>query len=151
MADHSYLIPMERFDSAEYIEARIAAAAPAAAGSLRTTLKYLYSSNGPINLPKPRLKTSEPFLELAERVLARWLQTRTNGSERKNYGPPALRAARRQRYRCEHCGHADVRVLHLDHIEGRRNVGGFACLCANCHMLKSREHDWSGRARSEDG
>lgn len=145
MADRDYLIPMERFDNSEYIEGRVSAAPPETAGSLRTTLTYLYSSSGPINLPRSRLKKSEPFLEDAERVLVRWLQTRTNGSERKNYGSPALHAARSQRYRCEHCGHADIRVLHLDHVEGRKNAGGgFACLCANCHMLKSRKHDWSG-------
>jgi len=146
MIDSNYMIPMERFDNSEYIEGRISAAPPEAAGSLRTTLTYLYQSSGPINLPRPRLKTSEPFLEDAERVLVRWLQTRTNGSERKNYGAPALRAARCQRYRCKDCGHADIRVLHLDHIEGRKNAGsGFACLCANCHMLKSRKCDWTGR------
>jgi hypothetical protein len=149
MADREYLIPMERFDSADYIETRVSDE-PLVAGLLRTTLRYLYLSDGPINLPRDRLKASKPFLEPAELVLACWLHTRTNGSERKNYGAPALRAARRQRYRCEHCGHADVRVLHLDHIEGRKRQGDFACLCANCHMLKSRERDWSGRARPQD-
>ena len=149
MIDRSYLIPMERFDNSEYVEIRVSAAPPAAVGSLRTTLTYLYLTSGPINLPRARLKTSEPFLEDAECILVRWLQTRTNGNERKNYGAPALRAARRQRYRCEHCGHADVRVLHLDHIKGRKSVGGgFACLCANCHMLKSRKYDWSGQAKT---
>lgn len=148
MIDRNYLIPMERFDNSEYIEGRVSTAPPEVAGSLRTTLKYLYLSSGPINLPRLRLKTSEPFLEDAERILVRWLQTRTNGSERKNYGAPALLAARCQRYRCEDCGHADIRVLHLDHIEGRKIAGGsFACLCANCHMLKSRKYDWSGSPR----
>ena len=146
MADREYLIPMERFDNTGYIETRVSSA-PLVAGLLRTTLKYLYLSDGPINLPLDRLKASTPFLEPAELVLARWLRTRTNGSERRNYGAPALRAARRQRYRCEHCGHADVRVLNLNHIEGRKRQGDFACLCANCHMLKSRKRDWSGRTR----
>lgn len=147
MIDRQFLIPMDRFDSPSYIEERIAASETSSPGGLRTTLKYLYLSDGPINLPKDRLKAAEPFLEVGERVLVRWLQTRTNGSERKNYGASALRAARAQRYRCEHCGHADVRVLHLDHLEGRGRSGGFACLCANCHMLKSRAKDWTGRAR----
>jgi len=149
MADRNYLIPMDRFDNLEYIEGRVNAAPSATAGSLRTTLTYLYSSSGPINLPRQRLLMSEPFLEPAEHVLVRWLYTRTNGNERKNYGKLALLAARCQRYRCEHCGHADVRVLHLDHIEGRKKAGGFACLCANCHMLKSRQHDWGGTPKHQ--
>lgn len=148
MADRNYLIPMERFDDPEYIERRLSAVPREAVGSLRTTLTYLYSSSGPINLPRPRFKISKPLLEPAEYILVRWLFTRTNGSERKNYGASALRAARCQRYRCEHCGHADIRVLHLDHIAGRKTDGGFACLCANCHMLKSRQHDWSGQPRA---
>jgi hypothetical protein len=41
MADREYLIPMERFDSADYIETRVSHA-PLVAGPLRTTLKYLY-------------------------------------------------------------------------------------------------------------
>ena len=146
MADREYLIPMERFDNTEYIDKRVSSASEAA-GPLRTTLKYLYLSDGPVNLPPDRLKVAKPFLEPAEQILARWLYTRTNGSERKNYGALGLRAARRQRYRCEHCGHADVRVLNLDHVEGRRRQGDFACLCANCHMLKSRAHDWTGRTQ----
>lgn len=148
MADRDYLIPMDRFDNEEYIKGRVSAVKAEAMGSLRTTLTYLYLTAGPINLPRGRLKISEPFLEPAELILVRWLQTRTNGSERKNYGADALRSARCQRYRCEHCGHADIRVLHLDHIKGRKSEGGFACLCANCHMIKSRQHDWSGVAKT---
>ncbi len=62
MIDRNYLIPMERFDNSEYIEGRVSTAPPEVAGSLRTTLKYLYLSSGPINLPRLRLKTSEPFI-----------------------------------------------------------------------------------------
>lgn len=144
MTDRDFLNPIERSDCDDYIEARVLKAPKDISGSLRTTLRFLYLSQGPINLPRKRLKAAEPFLEPAERILARWLYTRTNGSERKNYGGLALEAARRQRYRCEHCGHADVRVLQLDHVEGQKHQGEFACLCANCHMLKSREQDWSG-------
>lgn len=144
MAHIDYLIPMDRFDNPQFIAERLAKVSSDVAGALKTTLTYLYSSNGPINLPRLRLKASEPHLEPAEITLARWLQTRTNGSERKNYGKAALLAARRQRYRCEHCGHADIRVLHLDHVKGHANHDEFACLCANCHMLKSRRFDWAG-------
>jgi len=144
MADPNYLIPMDRFDNSLYIDERLAKVGSDVVGALRSAFSYLYLTDGPTNLQRQRLKASEPYLEPAEKMLARWLQTRTNGSERKNYGKAALLAARRQRYRCEHCGHADVRVLHLDHVKGHANHDEFACLCANCHMLKSRKFDWSG-------
>jgi hypothetical protein len=144
MAHVDYLIPMDRFDNPQFIDERLAKVSSEVVGALKTTLSYLYLAKGPINLPRSRLKASEPHLEPAEKILARWLQTRTNGSERKNYGKAALLAARRQRYRCEHCGHADIRVLHLDHVKGHAHHDEFACLCANCHMLKSRRFDWSG-------
>lgn len=139
-----FLIPMERFDNAEYLESRVSHVPPEAAGSVRTALRYLYITDGPVNLPRDRLKAAEPFLDPAEKVVVRWLYTRTNGTLRSTYGASALHAARRQRYRCEHCGHADVRVLNLDHVEGRKNLEHFACLCTNCHCLKSREKDWLG-------
>jgi hypothetical protein len=142
MSERKYLIPMDRFDSEAYVEERVSAVPDAIAGKFRTTMKYLYMSDGPVNLPRDRLKASEPFLDEAELLLVRWLQTRTNGNQRKNYGTAALVAARRQRYRCEHCGHADVRVLNLDHVSGRDGPTDFACLCANCHAIKSRTHDW---------
>ena len=141
-----FLIPMARFGNQAYIEERVSGAAPSAAGSLRTALRYLYDDDGPVNLPRDRMKKAEEFFDEIERVVVRWLYTRTNGSLRKQYGSAALTAARKQRYRCESCGHADVRVLTLDHIEGRNNRELFACLCANCHMLKSRKLDWAGKA-----
>ena len=147
MADNYYLIPMDRFDNELYIEGRLNNIPQEDVGSVRTALKYLYLTNGPVNLPRPRLKASEPYLDDVELVLVRWLYTRTNGGERKRYGQRALICARRQRYRCEHCGHADVRVLNLDHITGRKEASEFACLCANCHALKSRKYDWTGKAR----
>jgi hypothetical protein len=110
-------------------------------------LKYLYMDDGPVNLPRGRLKITKPYLDDAERILIQWLQTRTNGSERKNYGKDALCAARRSRYCCERCGFADVRALNLDHVEGRVADASFACLCANCHAIKSRENDWKGTAK----
>ena len=139
-----FLIPIDRFDDSDYIESRLLKVRGAAVGSLRTVLRYLYLTAGPVNLPRERLKVAEQFLEPAERIVARWLYNRTNGSQRKGFGEPALQAARRQRYRCESCGHADVRVLNLDHVDGRGNRERFACLCSNCHCLKSREKDWTG-------
>lgn len=149
MADSRYLIPMDRFDNEEFIENRLQSVPEEHVGHVRTTLKYLYLTNGPINLPRSRLKTSEQYLDEPELILVRWLFTRTNGSSRKEYGSKSLTAARRQRYRCEHCGHADVRVLNLDHVTGRKAASEFACLCANCHALKSRKHDWTGMARDD--
>lgn len=137
-----FLIPIDRFDNLEYIEARTSGVEPSVVGSVRTALRYLYITDGPVNLPRDRMLKAQPFLEPAERVVVRWLYTRTNGAGRKRYGSAALLAARKQHYRCEHCGHADVRVLNLDHVEGRHNRKLFACLCANCHTLKSRDHDW---------
>jgi len=115
----SFLIPTDRFDSLEYVEKRVSGLEPSIVGSVRTALRYLYFiADGPTNLPRDRMLKALPFLDPAERVLVRWLYTRTNGSARKRYGSAALLSARKQRYRCEHCGHADVRVLNLDHVEG---------------------------------
>lgn len=142
-----FAIPEDRFDNRTYIEARVSSAPAAAQGSLRTALLYLYTSDGPVNLPRERLKFAELLVESRERVLLRWLYTRTNGNLRSTYGARALRAARAARYRCISCGFADVRALHIDHIDGRIADSECACLCANCHNIKSREHDWSGERR----
>ena len=142
-------IDPDRFNNAAYIGVRVTAAAPSDRGSLRTVLTYLYQDDGPINLPRSRLKIGARYLDATEHVLVRWLYTRTNGSERKKYGKRAFLAARRSRYRCEDCGFADVRALNLDHVEGRTADTPFACLCANCHSIKSRERDWLGHATAE--
>ena len=139
-------IDLERFNNKPYIEERVLVADPADRGSLKTALSYLYIDGGPINLPRDRQKLAEKYLEEAEKILIRWLATRTNGSERKNYGSRALIAARSTRYRCQQCGFSDVRCLNLDHIDGRVDGTEFACLCANCHTIKSRQKDWSGKS-----
>lgn len=143
-----YTIPLDRFDRLDLIEARVSCVPEAAQGALRTALKYLYLDAGPINLPRSRLIAAEPFLEPRERTVVRWLQTRTSGTLRSTYGSGALLVARRSHYRCEECGYADVRALQLDHVTGRANTE-FACLCANCHSIKSRAHDWLGEKRSD--
>ena len=102
-----------------------------------------------MNLPRERLKMAELFVEPHERLLLRWLYTRTNGNLRSTYGAKALIAARTSRYRCCRCGFADVRALHIDHIDGRTTDTECSCLCANCHNIKSREKDWSGEKRYE--
>ena len=142
-----FTIPQDRFDDPSYIEDRLMSVPLEARGSLRTALLYLYASDGPINLPRGRMKVAELFAEPRERVLLRWLYTRTNGILRATYGTKALHAARVARYRCTGCGFADVRALHIDHTNGRTIESECACLCANCHNIKSREHDWSGEKR----
>lgn len=137
-------IDFEAFNNDARVDDRVAAVDVAARGALRTALNYLYKDDGPINLPRDRLLTAEPHLGPAEKIVIRWLYTRTNGSLRKSYGADALRAARSSRYRCEVCGFSDVRVLNIDHVDGRVEGTAFACLCANCHTIKSRESDWSG-------
>lgn len=137
-------IDLEPFDNDALIDERVAAVEVSARGALRTALNYLYKDGGPINLPRGRLLTAEPHLSLAEKMVIRWLYTRTNGNLRKTYGADALRAARASRYRCEVCGFSDVRVLNIDHVNGQVAGTAFACLCANCHTIKSRASDWSG-------
>lgn len=144
-------IDTSRFNNEAYLAGRIAQAQDADKGSLSTALKYLYTDQGPLNLPRARLKQAEPYLDAAERVVVRWLATRTNGSGRGDYGKEALRAARASRYRCSRCDFADVRALNLDHVDGRTAGTTFACLCANCHSIKSRKMDWSGRKRETSG
>jgi len=145
--ENEFEIPTNRFDNKLFIIKRVGEANISVAGSLKSTLSYLYFSDGPKNLPRERLKVSESYLEPREIVLARWLQTRTNGSLRSKYGVKALLAARSSRYKCASCGFADIRALHLDHVEGHTADTEFACLCANCHNIKSREHDWSGERK----
>lgn len=142
--DDALVIDTGRFDSTTLIEARCLSAPEISRGALRTALSYLYLMNGPINLPRDRLKVARNLLDRAEQVVINWLYTRTNGSLRRQYGAKALVAARNARYRCERCGFPDVRCLNIDHVEGRSDEAHFACLCANCHVIKSREADWGG-------
>jgi hypothetical protein len=51
------------------------------------------------------------------------------------------------RWCCSESGFADVRALNLDHVEGRVPQATFACLCADCHAIKSRRLDWTEKAR----
>jgi hypothetical protein len=147
MPRQALTIPDNRFDNAQYIEERVMNVDKVHQGALRTTLKYLYLTNGPKNLPSDRKRIAEQFLDAAERVVVRWLQPRTNGQYRGSYGSPALKAARQAHYRCQECGFADVRTLELDHVEGRRIASSFSCLCANCHKIKSRAVDWTGQPK----
>jgi hypothetical protein len=134
-------------DNENAIARRVAAADPRHAGQLRTTLSYLYLSDGPINLKAPQYRAAKQYLLPAEAVLARLLKSRTNGRSRKTYGPNCLTAARRAHYRCQICGEPDTRLLTLDHCHGRKDTSAYFLLCANCHYLKSRTYDWLGIKR----
>lgn len=136
-----------RLNDGDHIAARVAAAPDADRGALRTALSYLYLDDGPVNLPRERLLKAEAHLDPAERLVIRYLYTRTNGSLRAEFGAGSLRAARAARYRCQECRFPDVRVLTSDHVNGRVPGTPFAYLCANCHMIKSRREDWKGVKR----
>ncbi len=114
-----FIIDDSRFNDEAQIVARLDADPSADRGSLRSALRYLYMDDGPVNLPRERLLAAEPYLEASERLVIRWLYTRTNGNLRSTYGAAALRAARSSLYRCEVCKFADVWVLNLDHVDGR--------------------------------
>lgn len=133
----SWTIPLTRFNDAAWIETRLASAPADARGGLGTALRYLYLDDGPTNLEPARFRVAVAHLEPVEERAARWMKTRTNGSERKRYGKKSILAARRARFRCEDCGHSDVRTLEIDHVDGRLGETDLRCLCANCYRIKS--------------
>ncbi len=137
--DPIYTIPEGRFTDTCFIDQRLSAVPEKVRGRMRTVLRYIYEINGPTNLPLDRFKPTEIYLEPAEAIIARWLRTRTNGNLRSTFGKNALIAARKSRYRCCKCSFPDVRTLEIDHVLGRGNTTDFACLCANCHKLKTRQ------------
>ena len=139
------MIPLDRFNNEQWITGRLNQTPVDFRKSLAAILKYLYIDGGPTNLPRTAFKKAEHLLDSAEKVVTRWKITRTNGSERKNYGPAAGVEARDARYRCRTCGMPDTRVLDLDHTHGRKANANkkFTCLCVLCHRIKSRENDWS--------
>jgi hypothetical protein len=142
MPNSNFTIPIARFDNAAYIKKRIALIPKFAQGAVKTALTYLYLKSGPKNLPRDRLKLAKDWVEPREYFLLRWLYTRTNGRLRSTYGEKALITARKSRFRCSECGYADVRALHIDHVDGRTADTPLSCLCANCHNIKSRKSDW---------
>lgn len=146
--DAEYVVPDTLFDREDLISDRVLAAPMKGRSALRKTLRYLYLPEGPTNLTRDDLKAAIPHLAVAERKVAKWLQVRTNGSLRSTYGKDSLLAARRAKHRCEQCGFPDVRVLNLDHVDGKTKGTAFRCLCANCHHIKSCQKDWSGIPRA---
>lgn len=133
----SWILPLARFNDNAEIERRLSEAPPHKRGGLGNALRYLYVDDGPVNLQLPRFREAEPFLEPVELRAVRWMRTRTNGNGRRIYGTASIVAARTARFRCEDCGHADVRTLQIDHVDGRHGESALRCLCANCHQIKS--------------
>jgi len=64
------------------------------AAALRLVLRYLYLTDGPINLKNAQFNPRAELLSPAELVMVRYLQSRNNGGGRRHYGEAALRAAR---------------------------------------------------------
>ena len=147
--DAQYVVPDELFDGEDLIAVRVLAAPLEVRIALRKALRYMYLTNGPTNLTRDDLRAALPILTTAEQKVVKWLQVRTNGSLRKTYGKASLLAARRAKHRCDQCGFPDVRVLNLDHVEGRKVGTAFRCLCANCHHIKSCQKDWLGVSQRE--
>jgi hypothetical protein len=140
---YKYIIPLTRVGNPRFVDNRIKRTVKKGKGPTAPVLRYLYLSDGRTNLRRDQLRPAEDYLEVREKLAARWLTTRTNGRLRKYYGKAALLAVRRSKYRCEKCSCPDVRVLQIDHVHGRGRNDEFACLCANCHAIKSRKADWN--------
>lgn len=128
----------------EKIKMRIDVCEEKEKGALTSALNYLYGDIKTID--KDRVDVSLKYLSDSEKKIIKWLHTRTNGSLKKEYGSNALVAARNAKYKCQNegCGYSDVRALELDHVNGKGNNESavFACLCANCHNIKSYIYDW---------
>lgn len=142
------MVPSGAIDDIVMIDNRVQTAPEGARGALRLVLSYLFRSDGPTNLKNPQYRLAEPHLKEHEIVLARYLKSRTNGTGRRKYGKAGLRALRKAQYRCQACPEDDVRLLVLDHANGREDTEAFFVLCANCHQLKSRLFDWTGKKRN---
>ena len=86
------------------------------------------------------------FEDFIVKVLLKEGAIKVNILLKKDYGANSLIAARNAKYKCQNaeCGFSDVRSLELDHVNGKKSkyTAIFACLCANCHNIKSFTHDW---------
>ena len=156
-----FIMRTEYLDNQPTIAARLATVAdPTERTALAKVLRYLYLSaesldagglSSVLNMDTRSRQLAEPYLNDGEIIMSRYLATRTNGSGRKNYSKPALHRMRQARYRCEDCSSPDARTLVLDHTVGRKvDPTKLQVLCANCHQIKSRLHDWLGVARAAE-
>ena len=137
-------IPKHRFNNGQYIDCRVEKVTEQQKIPLQRALRYLYARSAGKNITRAKIKPAWQALEPAERIVIHWLQTRTNGKLRWAYGHPVAAEAKSAKFRCRACGQGDVRTLQLDHVKGRK-IKVFRCLCANCHQIKSRRHNWQRR------
>lgn len=115
--------------------------------ALRNLLKFLYLPSYSNNAYRKSIKSLEICLEETEKILLYRLTTRSSGSQRKNYGLNAVKAMKRDGYKCVVCKQGDVRCLEIDHVHGRTHKKGnpdqdysvddFQTLCANHHRIKT--------------
>jgi hypothetical protein len=150
-----WVIPTERFNNIVDIDSRCNAVDERLNGNFRSVLKYLYvdPENGGISSISPAVKKrviENKLLEETEAVLFKSLFTRSNGANKKEYGPGALLAARNARYKCEDCNNPDIRTHCIDHMWREGSLIGFQLLCHNCHAIKSRKEDWTGDKKGRD-
>lgn len=138
-------IPAKRANSSSYVKRRLSTVPQEIAMVLGRCLRYLYLDKRSID--RKTIRHAEASLEPPERLLIRYLQTRSSGSEKKRYGHAAVAEAKAAKFRCRDCGCSDVRVLTLDHVHGKGSKV-FRLLCANCHQLKSRMQDWVGSTKA---
>lgn len=141
------IINETRFNNRLLIEERVEAVEHASRTALGIALRFIYLDDGPLNISRDKMIVAEVLLDDAERLVLRSLYNLTKGDRRGTYGPGAARVARASRYRCQECEFPDVRTLTIDHVKGRVAGTPFACLCSNCHSIKSRRDDWTGRKR----
>lgn len=147
--EEEFTIPEKNLGDVDAISTRVNQAINDHKNVLQAILKYLYLPTASPNVIKHTLRASvaKIYLTSAEQRVFNWLKTRTNGSERKNYGPNCIYCVRESKYRCSICLDPDVRVLQIDHKLGRKDDNGitrlhfkrdeFQCLCANCHRIKT--------------
>ena len=143
-----YVIPADSLNNFPRIEKRIEKI-PETNGQIAMdmVLNYLYMQTGRVSLTTRIYRFAEPWLTDAERILIKYLKSRTNGVGRKAYGVEALRYMQEKKFRCEICDEGDVRCLNLDHRKSRHEKS-FYLFCANCHHIKSRLFDWSGTKKA---
>jgi hypothetical protein len=140
VVDDSCVIDDAMFDNVSSIANRVAAADQAHRAGLRHVLERLYLSQGAVNISADKLALAKIYLSVAERIVVNLLR-----GWRTRYGAAAFIEGRRSRYRCSKCSFPDVRVLHCDHVQRENPMTPVACMCANCHNIKSREVDWTGK------
>lgn len=140
MTDSSFIVDDSYLGDPEAIEARLGSL-PEVDEATRLAFGYLYLDDGPKSVPRSMKAAAEKHLSPVELYIFQWLNKRTDGKLRRLYGPAALAAAKRSRYRCERCDYADVRALNLEKRKDVAEDGDqpqFICLCANCNTVAAR-------------